>query len=194
MMMYRNIICFFSFPFITWNVCMSWVREGQRWLSLHTHMSWLYRSVNPFLFVLLGSKSSLVCIIFQTLTQVLMVTPLAYTLHVDIPPSSMPPTQLMQHIKGIFQSISNNICSFYFFTKQIFFNIFTVDHSFNSVPNYLCPVGLGCRIHWLLLCRGVRPRPSHNECLGYDTKQSDGEVLAVPLHCHRSQVHSAPEW
>ena len=40
-----------------------------------------------------------------------------------------------------------------------------------------CPVGWGCRIHWLLLCRGVRPPP--NECPGYDTKQSDGEVPAV---------------
>ena len=33
------------------------------------------------------------------------------------------------------------------------------------------PVGWGCRIHWLLLCRGVRlPHPR------YDIKQSDGEV------------------
>ena len=35
----------------------------------------------------------------------------------------------------------------------------------------------GCRIHRLLLCRGVRPPP--NKCPGYDTKQSDGEVPAV---------------
>ena len=40
-----------------------------------------------------------------------------------------------------------------------------------------CPVSWGCRIHRLLLCRGVRPPP--NECPGYDTKQSDGEVPAV---------------
>ena len=40
-----------------------------------------------------------------------------------------------------------------------------------------CPVGWGRRIHRLLLCRGVRP-PS-NECPIYDTKQSDGEVLAM---------------
>ena len=40
----------------------------------------------------------------------------------------------------------------------------------------ICPVSLGCRIHWLHLCRGVRPP---NECPGYDTKQSDGEVPAV---------------
>ena len=37
-----------------------------------------------------------------------------------------------------------------------------------------CPVSWGCRIHQLLLCRGVRP-PS-NKCPGYDTKQSDDEV------------------
>ena len=36
------------------------------------------------------------------------------------------------------------------------------------------PVGWGCRIHQLLLFRGIRP-PS-NKCPGYDTKQSDGEV------------------
>ena len=41
-----------------------------------------------------------------------------------------------------------------------------------------CPVSWGCRIDWLHLCRGVRPPPP-NECLGYDTKQSDGEVPAV---------------
>ena len=37
-----------------------------------------------------------------------------------------------------------------------------------------CPVGWGCRIHRLLLCRGVTPPP--NECPRYDTKQSDGKV------------------
>ena len=36
-----------------------------------------------------------------------------------------------------------------------------------------CPVGWGCRIHRLLLWRGVRPP---NESPGYDTKQSHGEV------------------
>ena len=37
-----------------------------------------------------------------------------------------------------------------------------------------CPVGWKCIIHWLLLCKGVRPSP--NEFPGYDTKQSDGDV------------------
>ena len=39
-----------------------------------------------------------------------------------------------------------------------------------------CPVGWGCRIHRLLLCRRVRPP---NECPEYDTKQSDWEVPAM---------------
>ena len=42
--------------------------------------------------------------------------------------------------------------------------------TFNSV---YCPVGRGCRIHRLHLCRVVRPS---NECPRYDNKQSDGEV------------------
>ena len=36
-----------------------------------------------------------------------------------------------------------------------------------------CPVGWGCKIHRLHFCRGIIPP---NECLAYDTKQSDGEV------------------
>ena len=44
--------------------------------------------------------------------------------------------------------------------------------------NKTCPVGwLGCRIHRLLLCTGVRPPSS--ECHGYDTKQSDDVVLVM---------------
>ena len=43
--------------------------------------------------------------------------------------------------------------------------------------NFNCPVGWGCRIYRLLLCRGVRHPP--NECPGYDTKQFDGEVPAM---------------
>ena len=38
-----------------------------------------------------------------------------------------------------------------------------------------CPVGWGCRIHRLLLYRGIRPHLA-NDCFGYDIKQSDGEV------------------
>ena len=45
-------------------------------------------------------------------------------------------------------------------------------------PQNKSPVGWGCRMHRLLFCRGVRTPPP-NECPGYDTKQSDGEVPAV---------------
>ena len=50
-------------------------------------------------------------------------------------------------------------------------------------PQFLClycPVSWGCRIHWLHLCRGVRPPPP-NECPRYDTKQSDGERVPAVL-------------
>ena len=45
----------------------------------------------------------------------------------------------------------------------------------SGILNDNCPVGWGGRIHQQHLCRGVRP-PTHNNCSGYDTKQSDGEV------------------
>ena len=38
-----------------------------------------------------------------------------------------------------------------------------------------CPISWGCRIHWQLLCRGLRPS-SPNECPGYDIKQYDSEI------------------
>ena len=34
---------------------------------------------------------------------------------------------------------------------------------------------------------------SPKECPGYDIKQSDGGYR-IPLHHHRSQVHSGPKW
>ena len=41
---------------------------------------------------------------------------------------------------------------------------------------FYCPGGWGCRIHRLLLYRGVR---TPNEFPGYDTKQSDGDVPVI---------------
>ena len=51
--------------------------------------------------------------------------------------------------------------------------------SFKNVIHKMsfCPVGWGCRIHTASLQRGKTPPP--NECPGYDTKQSDGEVPPV---------------
>ena len=44
---------------------------------------------------------------------------------------------------------------------------------------YGCPVGWGCRIYRLHLCRGVRlptTTNNNNKCHGYDSKKSDSEV------------------
>ena len=56
-----------------------------------------------------------------------------------------------------------------------FFGLHWLKRLLNKHPNLICPVGWGCRIHRLLLCRGVR-RPSLNECPGYDIKKSEFEV------------------
>ena len=56
----------------------------------------------------------------------------------------------------------------------------------DKTPEIDCPVGWGCRIHRLLLFRGVRPP---NEYLRYDTKQSDGEV---PLMLELWGMQSTP--
>ena len=55
--------------------------------------------------------------------------------------------------------------------------VFVCGKTDNNDSSEGCPDGWGCRIHRLLLCRGVRPHPK--ECPGYDTKQSDGEVPAI---------------
>ena len=50
-----------------------------------------------------------------------------------------------------------------------------LDYVLNELTfNLSCSVIWGCRIHRLHLWSGVRPSP--NECLVYDTKQSDAEV------------------
>ena len=46
----------------------------------------------------------------------------------------------------------------------------------NCNPGGTCPVSLGCRIHWLLLCRGIWSPSPLKDCLRYDTKHSDGEA------------------
>ena len=55
-----------------------------------------------------------------------------------------------------------------------YFQICLCRFSLNVCLSFFYPVGWGCRIHWLYLCRGVIP-PT-NEDPRYDTKQSDGEV------------------
>ena len=54
--------------------------------------------------------------------------------------------------------------------NSLLFSLFSLFSFFIS----FCPIGWGCRIHQLFLCKMV-PLPL-NKCPGYDTKQSDGEV------------------
>ena len=53
--------------------------------------------------------------------------------------------------------------------------LFNLSFSSFSLP---CPVGWGCRIYQLHLCRGVRNHLP-KKYPGYDFKQSDGEVLVM---------------
>ncbi len=69
-----------------------------------------------------------------------------------------------------------------------FFSLTTRNILFIGTKND-CPVRWGCRIHQLLLCRGVRPPTTTNECPGYDTEQSDGEV---PVMLEFWEMQSTP--
>ena len=60
--------------------------------------------------------------------------------------------------------------NFIFCFKPILLN--SIEHFLYSFLNNL--VNWGCRIYRLHLCGGVRPSP--NESLGYDIKQSDDEA------------------
>ena len=57
---------------------------------------------------------------------------------------------------------------------------------FKTKYQFVCPVSRGCRIHRLLLCRGVPP----NECPGHDTKQSDGEIPVMQEFWRIQSTHS----
>ena len=79
------------------------------------------------------------------------------------------------------------------------FNKFTLD-SLNFL-HIGCPVGWGCRIHQLQLCKGVRPHPQtsvldmtlNNLMVRFKWCWSF-EECREPLYSHRSEVHSGPVW
>ena len=58
--------------------------------------------------------------------------------------------------------------------KTLALRITVSNNKFYACTNFHCPVSWGCRIQ-----RGKTPPRLPNECPGYDTKQSDGEVPAV---------------
>ena len=53
-----------------------------------------------------------------------------------------------------------------------------------------CPVGWGCRVHRLILCKGVTPYA--NECPRYDIKQSNGEASVMLELWEMQSIPSLP--
>ena len=76
--------------------------------------------------------------------------------------------------------IGKGIIGFILFPKVLeLCGMLTVSPMISFITIITDPIRWGCRIHRLLLCRGVRtPNPS-NECPGYDTKQSNGETIVM---------------
>ena len=60
-----------------------------------------------------------------------------------------------------------------YFSQKGYFPLRIVISQESLQHSDICPVGWGCRIRRLRLCKGIRPT---NEYPGYDTKQSDGEA------------------
>ena len=90
--------------------------------------------------------------------------------------------------------IKRNIISYYWLLISTSLNQTSLSsskhaHSSTSLDS-LWPVGWGCRIYQLHLCRGVRPPP--NECPRYDTEQSDGEVPEMLELCGVLSTPSFP--
>ena len=87
------------------------------------------------------------------------------------------------------------------YTKKDFMLVLLCEEDKASGKKIDCPVGWGCGIYQLHLCRGVRQPPPtsvlnmtlNNLMVSFQLCWSFGEC-SVPLHCHRSQVHSSPEW
>ena len=80
--------------------------------------------------------------------------------------------QLKIYCHGRFQELSLRTMLDFRVNREIYFGIKLPD----QIKNNNCPVGWGCRIHRLLLCRGVK---LPQRMFWYDIKQPDGEVPAM---------------
>ena len=90
----------------------------------------------------------------------------------------------------------------FYFSCDLFceyLSVYIFERNFHWYQLLFWPVGWGCRIHQLHLCRGVRPPPRpmsvldmtlNNLMVRFQWCWSFGEGGA-PLHCHCSQVYSA---
>ena len=95
------------------------------------------------------------------------------------PPLSLSPPKLYAILKIIKNSKMKYLVNY---GRQGNLTTYTVDyatkHNWEMDEMQQCDIeiSLGCRIHWLHLCKGLSPT---NECPVCDTKQTDGEVLAM---------------
>ena len=100
---------------------------------------------------------------------------------------------------------------FFFFLLRVFLSVFLPLLKMYILSSFLFsffalvkhfplmhyPVGWGCRIRLLHLCRGVKPH--HQRVLANNLMARfqwcwNFEEYGVPLHCYRSQAQSDPEW
>ena len=108
--------------------------------------------------------------------------------------------QIVKRVRSMQVSLAHKLTSG-FLTQNSVLNLYLL-YKLTSTPNILktiCPVGWGCRIHWLHLYRGIRPPPTsvlimtlNNLMVSFQWCWSFGEC-GTPLHCHCSLVHSGPE-
>ena len=82
-----------------------------------------------------------------------------------------------------FRSYTHTLTHHTYIYIHIYIYIYT-----NNYPSLFGPVGLGCKIHRLHLCRRVIPLAT-NKYPGYDTKQSD---TGVPVMLEPWRMRSTP--
>ena len=86
---------------------------------------------------------------------------------------------------GVWYSV--NILIIFFTVLLFWFNLS------GNFLNMFTPVGWGCRIHWLPLCRRIRPPPQYV----FNNRQSDGEAQVMLELCGMQStfsLSSLPVW
>ena len=152
--MYKNIIQVFSFLFISRDLRMGRAGEGRIWLSLPLSgatVQFFCENYQPFCFVLPGSKSSLVYIIFQTLTKILVVIHRAYKRHVSVPLSRMSPSQFTRDF------LRGRTCFLFTWGKRCNSCYATNATYVAFLPWHLLPICCKQQVHFLL----CHPRNLH---------------------------------
>ena len=110
-------------------------------------------------------------------------------------PSLIPEKNLVLFLKDVIFRYLESILPHFDGLSLLFLSLISPVSNF-----FLCSVDWGCRIHWLLLWRRLRPLPQtsvqgvtlNNLIVRFQWCWSFGECGAL-LHCYRSHVHFDPE-